>query len=108
MRIFRNTVKVIKLVIFAGVALVIAFLAGAGLVKKEVDVPPSSTLAPYEVLTSSRVYLGEELTSAKGYPELKNYWYLQGGKYHFVKRSIDFPPSSYGKVEVISRFGSGN
>ncbi len=108
MRVIRRVTKVIKLVIFGAVALVIAFIAGAGLVKKEVDAPPSSTLAPYLVETSSRIYLGEKLSTVSGYPELTNYWYLQSGKYHFVSGSIDFPPIQYGSVQVVSRFGSGN
>jgi hypothetical protein len=108
MKVIRRVTRVIKLVVFAGVALVIAILVGLGLVKKEVDAPPSSTLAPYLVQTSSRIYLGEELTSAKGYPELTDYWYLQGGKYHYVKGSIGFPTDQYGQVEVVSRFNSGS
>jgi len=104
MRVIRRVTKVIKLVIFGAVALVIAFLAGAGLVKKEVDAPPSSTLAPYLVETSSRIYLGEELSTANGVPELKNYWYLQGGKYHYVGGIISFPGDQYGTVQVVSRF----
>jgi hypothetical protein len=43
MRVFRKTVKVIKLVIVGAVALVIAFLAGVGLVKKYSDQPPSAS-----------------------------------------------------------------
>jgi hypothetical protein len=104
MRVIRRVTKVIKLVIFASVALVVAFLAGAGLVKKYADAPPSSTKAPYCIETSSRIYLGEKLSTVSGYPELTNYWYLRGSRYYFVKGSIGFPPSSYGKVEVVSRF----
>ena len=104
MRVFRNVVKTVKLVIFAGIALVVLVLVSLGVIKKEVDAPPSSTLAPYEVLTSSRFYLGEKLSTVSGYPELTDYWYLQGSRYYFVKGSIDFPPIEYGQVEVISRF----
>jgi hypothetical protein len=46
--------------------------------------------------------LGEELDSANGYPELKNYWFLQGGKYHFVNGTINFPQIQYGQVEVTA------
>jgi len=108
MRIVRRVTKIIKLVIIGAVGLVILVLVSLGVVKKEVDAPPSSTLAPYLVETSSRIYLGEKLSTVSGYPELTNYWYLQGSKYYFVKGTIDFPPIQYGQVEVISRFNSGN
>jgi hypothetical protein len=108
MRVIRKVTKVIKLVVFAGVALVVAILVGLGVVKKYADAPPSSTKAPYLVQTSSRIYLGEKLSTVSGYPELTDYWYLQGSRYYFISGSITFPPSSYGKVEVVSRFGGNN
>jgi len=57
MRVFRNTVKVIKLEIASMVLFVVAILAGLGVVKKYADAPPSGTIAPYVVQTSSGLYL---------------------------------------------------
>ena len=107
MRIVRNFFRVIKLVIFGAAALVIAFLVGLGVIKKYADAPPSSTNAPYVVETSSRIYLGEKLSTASGYPELTDYWTLDGTKYTYHAGTISFPVSSYGKVEVVDRFNSG-
>jgi hypothetical protein len=104
MRVVRRATKIIRLVVVGVVALVILVLVSLGVVKKYADAPPSSTLAPYLVETSSRIYLGEKLSTVSGYPELTNYWYLQGSKYYFVKGFIDFPPIEYGQVEVVSRF----
>jgi hypothetical protein len=105
-RIFRNVVKTVKMVIFGAVAFVTLVLVSLGVVKKYADAPPSeSKRAPYLIETSSRICLGEKLTSVGTTPELTNYWYSQGSKYFFVKGSIDFPPNQYGAVQVISRFG---
>jgi hypothetical protein len=109
MRIFRNTIKIIKLVIFAGVTLVIAIFIGAGAIKKATaSSPPSTIKAPYEVLTSSRLYWGEQVAKRGTTVILTDYWYLQNGRYYFVKSSISFPTDQYGQVEVVSRFNSGN
>ena len=108
MHVIRNVVKTVKLVVFGGIALVIAIFVGLGVARKYADAPPSASKAPFEVLTSSRIYLGKELSTISGFPELTDYWYLQGGKYHYVKGSIGFPTDQYGQVEVVSRFNSGS
>ena len=107
MRIFRTITRTIKLVIFGAAALVVCVLVGLGVIKKYADAPPTSTKAPYVVETTSRIYLGEKLSTASGYPELTNYWTLDGTKYTYHAGTISFPISSYGKVEVVERFNNG-
>jgi hypothetical protein len=107
MRVFRNVVKTVKLVIFAGIALVVAFFIGAGAIKKAtVSSPPSTTKAPYEVLTSSRLYWGEQVAKQGTTVILTDYWYLQGSRYYFVKGSTDFPTNELAQCRLSA--GSTN
>jgi hypothetical protein len=104
----RSVLRVINWCIFGAVALVIAIPIALGFIKKTVNKEPSDIQAPYEVQTSSRIYLGGKLSAVNNAPELTGYWYLQGGKYFFVKGSISFPENECGKVTVVARFDTGN
>jgi hypothetical protein len=95
--------KITRWLILGIIAAAIAIPVLLGIGKKVVewnDQPPSATAAPWEIETSSRIYLGEKFSLQQGVPELKNYWYLQGDKYHFVNGIISFPGDQYGEFGV--------
>ncbi|MFZ2037461.1 MAG: hypothetical protein WAU62_11200 [Dehalococcoidales bacterium] len=95
--------KVARLVILGIIAAAIAIPVLLGIGKKLAQwnkQPPSVAKAPWEIETSSRIYFGEYFSLQQGVPELKNYWYLQGNKYHYVNNIISFPGDQYGEFGV--------
>ena len=99
----RRVSKVFRWLILGIIAAAIAIPVILGAIKKVMewnDEPPSVAAAPWEIETSSRIYFGEKFSLQKGVPELKNYWYLQGSKYHYVSGIISFPGDEYGEFGV--------
>ena len=97
MRTFK---KILKLCVLGMVALLIIIPLSLGLVKKFFDKTsaPAPMTAPWEIQTTSRIYLGEKFSIQKGVPELKGYWSLDGTKYtfHGSNSIIAFPANEYG------------
>ena len=99
----RRVGKVFRWLILGIIAAAIAIPVILGAIKKVVewnDAPPSVATTPWEIETSSRIYFGEKFSLQKGVPELKDYWYLQGGKYYYVSGIIGFPADEYGEFGV--------
>ena len=112
MRTFK---RILKWCILGIIALAILIPVGFGLIKKFIDQtsPPAAMTAPWEIQTTSRIYLGEKFSIQSGVPELKGYWSMDGNKYtfHGSNSIIDFPANEYGKfgtdVILVQRLTTG-
>jgi hypothetical protein len=65
--------------------------------------PPDANQAPWEIQTSSRIYLGKEMQMVGADPALKGYWTLEGNRYQYHDNIIKFTHTLYGNVKIIRR-----
>ena len=65
---------------------------------------PSVADAPWAIKTNTRIYYAAELSILPdGNPEIRGYWELDNGVYHYSDGMLPFPKASFGKVDVIRR-----
>ena len=98
-RMLRRVVTIIvaAALVFLLVIGVIAFLVHCGSA-------PSVADAPWAIKTNTRIYYAAELSILPdGNPEIKGYWELDNGVYHYSDGMLPFPKASFGKVDVIRR-----
>ena len=112
----RKILSGLKWVILGIIALAIVIPVGLGIVKKFAGASttsPKVSEAPYEIMTTSRIYYGKLFSIQDGTPALKGYWTIDGKNYNYHSGVITFPESMYGKfgyqVVLIQRIAqAGN
>ena len=66
--------------------------------------PPSVADAPWAIKTNTRIYYAEELSILPdGNPEIRGYWELDNGVYHYSNGLLPFSKASFGEVDIIRR-----
>jgi hypothetical protein len=66
--------------------------------------PPHVADAPWEIDTSSRIYFAQQVSILPDKnPQIKGYWYSDGGGYRYVDGILPFPRKLYGPVNIIKR-----